>query len=559
MNDHSVRASPQTSENLSGYVFVASAIAVCLLIPPFVGVYKAGTAAMFRFFLQDTFYYLSVAANSTTGFYTFDGVTPTTGFHPLWQVYLTKLFEIAPRDQTFQIHLVFWASVAITALGYIIAGTAVYRMTNSKLLAVLMVPGFFNLLFSYVFRFAGSPWSFMNGMESPLTVLFAGVLFALISLHYSDPRTYGARRSFHFVLGIVLSLVVLSRLDDVFFVAAFSLCVLIGSGRSKRVGVVNAAILALPTAVLLCVYLGFNFYHTHMFLPVSGVMKGGIALGDNLVTLFNVALLRGVGVHVAPVAHLSHLYRQIQMLFPALVSLFFIFVLVGGVAKNFKKEVFLVSLLVGVCVKALYNIVNVHTGYQGVIWYFVLPMLVINFVALVLLSEPYRRFCEFGKSVQSLGLIVVVFFLACHLNIITMVTIGGKTLEYKFWRSRHAIAAKLHKIDPHIKLLEYEDGIINYALRIPAIHGIGFVVDRGAYEARQRSRMLDYGLSLGYDTIASLVYVRLPSMNMTSDQILNVLKRSTYFRGENLQDFIFEVLYVHKKTGATFIRFRKKS
>jgi hypothetical protein len=559
MENCTVTASPEGRANLAGAIIVASVIGLWLLTPPLIGTYKAGTPAIFRFFLQDTFYYLSVAANSTTGFYTFDGQTPTTGFHPLWQVYLTRLFELAPHDQTFQIHLVFWVSVLGTTLGYILAGLAVYNVTKSKLLGVLIVPGFFNLMFSFVFQFAGSPWSFMNGMESPLTVLFGGMLFVLLSVHYNAPEAFENRKSFHLAMGIVLSLVFLSRLDDIFVVAAFALCVLIPAGRPIKAKLTNAALMALPTAVVMSVYLGFNFYNTHMFLPISGTMKSGIAIWDNLDTLFNAASLKGIGTPFIPVAHLSHLYRQIQALFPPLVAIFFVLILVTGTAKeSINRHIFLIALLVYICLKAFYNEVNVHADYQGVVWYFVLSMLAINFVGLVLLSKAYWRFCEFSKPVKAAALVAIMFYLGAHLNIITMITISGNTLEYNFWNARSAIASDLQKKDQNIKILEYEDGIINYALRIPTMHGIGFVVDRGAYEAKQRMRMLDYAYRHGYNTIGSLVYVRLPNERMTSAQIEQVLGRSPYFRGENVGDFTYKVLLIHKQTGATFIKFERK-
>jgi hypothetical protein len=451
-------------------------------------------------------------------------------------------------------------SVIATVLGYVLAGLAVYNITNSKLLGILVVPGFFNLLFTFVFQFAGSPWSFMNGMESPLTVLFGGMLFLILSVHYNDPEAFENRKSFYVILGIVLSLVFLSRLDDIFVVAAFSLCVLIPTGRLMKEKAAQAALLALPTIVVMSFFLGFNFYNTQMLLPISGTMKAGVAVGENLETLLKAASLQGIGGPFVPVAHFSNLYRQIQMLFPPVVAILFILILINGADKrSISKNIFLIALLVYICLKALYDLVNVHSDYQGVVWYFVLSMLMINFVGLVLLSNAYWRFCEFGKPVRAAALAVLVFYLGAHLNIISMLTIGGKTLEYNFWSAGPGIASDLHKRNPHIKILEYEDGIINYALRIPTMHGMGFVVDREAYEAKQRNRMLELAYKRGFDTIGSLVYIRLPRDNMTSEQIEQVLARSPYFRGENLADFTYKVLLIHKPTGATFIKFEPKN
>ncbi|HMK34238.1 MAG TPA: hypothetical protein VK463_04155 [Desulfomonilaceae bacterium] len=559
MENTTVNASPRHRANLVGAIVVACVIGFWLLIPPVLGTQRAGTASIFRFFRQDTFYYLSVAANSRTGFYTFDGEHATTGFHPLWQAYITKLFELAPPDRTFQIHLVFWVSVVATVLGYILAGLAVYAMTNSKLLGILTVPGPFNLLFAFVFPFAGSPWSFMNGMESPLTVLFGGMLFLLVSGYYNAPERLESLKSFYVATGIVLSLMVLSRLDDIFLPVAFAVCVLIPAGQSVKTRLGRAFLLVLPTALVMCLYIAFNFYHTHMFLPISGVMKAGIALWDNLGALLTTGSLQGIGSQFSPVAHLSNLYRQIQMLFPPVAAILFILIIVNGAAKeSLRRSVFLISLLVYVIFKALYNFVNVHVNYQGVIWYYTYSILVINFTALVLFSGPYKRFCEFRTPIKAVSLLAVICYFCANISIISMIPLSGNTLEYNFWSAGSSIADELQAKDPHVKIVEYEDGIINYALGLPTLHGLGFVLDREAYEAKKRKRMLEHAHQRGYDTIGSLVYIRLPDENMTSQEIERVLMRSPDFRGENLGDFTFKVLMIHKQTGATFISFQPK-
>jgi hypothetical protein len=549
---------PNRTSNM-GALFVAAAVSLWLLVPPLFGTYRADTSAIFHFFLQDTFYYLSVAANSATGFYTFDGQTATTGFHPLWQAYLTKLFELAPRDQTFQIHLVFWVSVLASLFGYVLAGLAVYNATKSKLLGILIVPGFFNLMFLFVFQFAASPWSFMNGMESPMTVLFGGALFLLISFHFNDPESLENRKSFYLLLGIALSLIAMSRLDDVFAPAAFAFCILILRRQPLKTRFARAVLLLMPTVLLMALFLGFNYYSTQMFLPVSGIAKGGIAIIQNIGALLKTMSLEGVGSQITSVAHLSDLYRQLQMLFPLLGAVLFLLIIVDGMAAGAtEKYVFLAGLLVYVCFKSLYNLVNVDVNYQGVVWYYVLSMLVFNFIGLLLLSKSYWRFCEFNRPIKVAALAAVVFYMSAHLNIMSMITIGGNTLEYNFWSARKVIASDLRERRPDVKIVEYEDGIINYSLGMPTIHGIGFVVDKAGFEARKAGRMLGYAYSRGFNTIGSLVYVRLPNENMSSAEIESSLRRSPYFRGEDLENFAFRVLFIHRGTGATFIEFQPK-
>ncbi len=539
---------------------VALVITIWLLIPPARAVSAAGMPAMFKFFLQDTFYYLSVAANSHTGFYTFDGAHVTTGFHPLWQVYLTWLFQISPLDQAFQIKLVFWVSVVFTTIGIVLSGLAVWRLTGSKILGILIAPGFFNLLFMFIFRFAGSPWSFMNGMESPLTVFFMGFLFLFISLVASHEVKNKDNLTIYLIIGVILSLCFISRLDDIFMVIAFAAAILwldkgLYINRLKKI-----ALVTLPSCVLCGLYMLFNYSGSGSFLPVSGAAKASFALMENAYISVETMFLQNIGPNFNAVRHLSALYRQVQMLFIAASAIVFIIILTKSpLTKHTNANIFLRALLVGVCLKAFYNFLFVEVGRQGVIWYYVSSMLIFNFVALVLLSQIHRQFMGLGKATK-MGLIVILaLYLGAHLNLMITIPASGKTLEYKFWSNRETIASELKSRDPDIKIIEYEDGIINYSLGIPTMHGIGFVVDRAAHDAKKGGRMLELAYKRGFNTIGSLAYIRLAKENISSDYIERFLKRSPYMRMENLEDFEFSVTYIHKPTGATFIGFKPKS
>lgn len=544
---------------ISGLI-VALVITTWLLIPPVVAVNAAGVPAIFKFFLQDTFYYLSVAANSQTGFYTFDGVHATTGFHPLWQVYLTWLFQIFPPDQAFQVKLVFWASVLFTTIGIALTGLALWRLTGSKILGILIVPGFFNLLFMFVFRFAGSPWSFMNGMESPLTVFFMGLVFMVIAFWESSDHKAGKALSRRLILGVILSLCFISRLDDVFIVISFALTFLwLDKGplsdRFKKI-----ALITLPSGFLCGLYLLFNYHSSGSVWPVSGAAKAGFALVENISLFVETIFLQNIGPGFNPISHLSDLYRQIQMLFIPGTALVFIVILIKIPSKKPREAyIFLTALLVGICLKAIYNFLFVEAGRQGVLWYYVSSILIFNFMALVLLSEAYRKLLGLGK-VQQIGLIIILaIYLGTHLNLMITIPASGKTLEYKFWNNRVKIASELKRRNPDAKIIEYEDGIINYSLKIPTMHGIGFVVDSKAHEAKKRGRMLELAYKRGFNTIGSLAYIRLAKENRSSDYIERFLRRSPYMRMENLEDFEFSVIYIHKPTGATFIGFKPKS
>ena len=66
-----------------------------LTVPILVDLWMNGWQRVFSYFAADTFYYTTVARNfAAVGFPSFDGLLPTTGFHPAWQVSLGALYVV---------------------------------------------------------------------------------------------------------------------------------------------------------------------------------------------------------------------------------------------------------------------------------------------------------------------------------------------------------------------------------------------------------------------------------------------------------------------------------
>ncbi|RKZ11848.1 hypothetical protein DRQ32_05040, partial [bacterium] len=62
-------------------------MATCRIMLIFFGRLEAGLVA------DDTYYYFTIAKNLAAGNGpTFDGLAPTNGFHPLWQLYMVPFF-----------------------------------------------------------------------------------------------------------------------------------------------------------------------------------------------------------------------------------------------------------------------------------------------------------------------------------------------------------------------------------------------------------------------------------------------------------------------------------
>lgn len=217
-----------------------------------------------EYFYDDGYYYLAVAANiADTGRSTFDGVTLTNGYQPLWLLVLTALAKIsgtAPRT-FFNAACVLVDCIAIAAVA--LGGGRLNRSTRYP--ALCLGVG----LAAIVLRW---PLVFIQGLEPILLLPLA--MFLLVSLEQltEERQLYG--------LSALLALAFLIRLDCL-AVYATTLAVLLFGGQLRPVwcrGNVQrkfAIALKLSSFVLptLIAYLLLNQWLFDSAVPVSGLAK----------------------------------------------------------------------------------------------------------------------------------------------------------------------------------------------------------------------------------------------------------------------------------------------
>ena len=169
------------AKNTARHPLVGLLLAVVVLVlaawPPLAALFEEGMGGAFKYLASDSFYYLAIAdRSSSAGYYTFDGLNPTSGFHPLWEFYLRSGFGVLGLDSEQQILFTSISGVGFTAIGAVLFAWAVFGLTGRFAVALLAsVPGFlFFFLPHFGMRFA-SNWSFSNGMESPLSAFFFGL------------------------------------------------------------------------------------------------------------------------------------------------------------------------------------------------------------------------------------------------------------------------------------------------------------------------------------------------------------------------------------------------
>ncbi len=517
--------------------------------------------APLQFFTTDTFLYLSVARNSVgKPFYTSDGLFPTNGFHPLWEFLLTKAFGIPDftNNQAAQILLVFGLSIILVALGMSFFGLVIYGLTGNFALSLLAsVPGFYYLIFSLVAHHYNSTWSFINGMESPLSILWFGLL---LYLTFNKKILLGATYSGTIALAFLITLIIFTRLDDIFLLIPYLILIFLFSTLKKGVFGKLLILFAVP-AVAVFIYLIYNYSYAGSLLPVSGILKQG-----NWLTLNSIYFLGSF----IPVI-LIHFYdywseaamRSLQMCVPALLAVLWLLYWIKNLRRgswgaffrdNYDKTVMGALCLYGV-MKGTYNLLFVDLWGQGH-WYYPFSIMVFNLMVASLAANSLKGNISGHKQLIFNVITLAFIILMANAFINNKVLSNYKAYNYDFWMQRSFITQKLKTIDPNIKIIEYDDGVISYFLDIPTMNGLGFTLDREGFEAQSSGRLLELAYSRGFKVIGVLNYLTLPpDVENDPDKLRDYLCRLPHIKLEDLNQWKFEILYKDPRSNAAFITF----
>ncbi|MBN1548519.1 MAG: hypothetical protein JW902_17850 [Syntrophaceae bacterium] len=369
--------------------------AFLLTLYPFVLSYQqSGLSSCFSSFAADAFYYLTVAKNlSWDPIFSFDGLHATNGFHPLWQVYLKTAFTFFPGlagHQEAQLLYAYWTGAFCTAVAAAILSLVLRRLTRSSSLALIaVVPGLVYFVVALADQRYGALWSYVNGMESAFSLLlFAGLVAYVLKF-----KTFTTNKLLLYIpQAILVSSLVLARLDDVFIVPALCAPLLL-SGFSRSGKFFRLAVLGGFPAIVILLYCAFNVSYAGTALPISSQIKG------NLDWQFNVSKLKDVFLPFLPLAKLwgnpwslwrNLTWRALHNCIPAILSIAFLLHVrrrnqsYCSFSSNTLRLLSALSLYV--IAKAAYNFIFVGFWHQGH-WYFPLSLLVASTLVAVHLSR----------------------------------------------------------------------------------------------------------------------------------------------------------------------------
>ncbi len=208
--------------------------------------------------LDDAFYSFSVARNLATGHGpTADGIHPTSGFQPLYTFLLVPFYFLSSGDPVLPIHL------ALTLLALAGAGTGwfLYRIVSRVASRRASLFSLTLWTFSPYFLFQGS-----NGLE---TGLFGLGMAATLDFHLGRAREDSSGRNLA-LLGFLLGLTLLARVDGALFALALALDIALRRGRPFRRRLRDVALTAAASFVTVAPYLAFLWSRFGTLLPESG-------------------------------------------------------------------------------------------------------------------------------------------------------------------------------------------------------------------------------------------------------------------------------------------------
>lgn len=274
------------------------------------------TLARNGYLYDDSFYAFQIARSIAAGDgATFDGVTLTNGFQPLYVILLVPMFRVTGGDPVLPIHL----ALMMLSLFTVASAFLLYRiLTRYVSGGVALASAAMWVLAPVVIRQTA------NGLETALSVflLAASVYYYLSRVRDRDapPRLATMVR-----LGALLGLAVLARLDQVFLVLALALDYLLVSRRRGWNAGGAAGMLATAAAVY-SPWLAYGWFAVGRWLPESGAATrflslayapffgvggpGLAATGPDLAFIFNHIERAALVLKLSPVTHA--LFRTID-------------------------------------------------------------------------------------------------------------------------------------------------------------------------------------------------------------------------------------------------------
>ena len=112
------------------------------------------------------------------------------------------------------------------------------------------------------------------------------------------------------------------------------------------------------------------------------------------------------------------------------------------------------------------------------------------------------------------------------------------------------------KLNNKLKIVSYDDGIINTYLNYNVMSGLGFALDVDAIKEKNKGKLLDIAYERGYKYITSLNYIAYIDEPVGSN-VNKYLKRTFWLSDHERQKYNFTLVYRDKESDFNLIRIDK--
>jgi hypothetical protein len=403
-----------------------------LAIPTTIYLLLADTNILIRLFPDDAFYYLQTAFNTAqSGFISFDGINPTNGFHPL-QFLISVLMALTDNKET-----VLKLAVVQNALLILLSGSLLsfYYLKNTPnrirniALLILSMPEWFLYLYLDV------------GMEMSL-VLFFTVVF-LINFEKIIRGTINKVQSV--TLGIIVALLLLSRLDLVIPLVPFGIFFLYRIYVEKKLG--QAIVSVLCILVFIVPYLSWNNMTFGHIVPISGLIK------TNALHSFSTSW-RSLSS--------GNLIGSLIILLPVIVLAFNYWLSIGK--ENSKVTL---TLLVSVFIYYIYILFIAKQVFR---WYLSYPIAAQIFAIANILGLFWKKIKLRMKKRTNWIKIVMLCLLVLNVATQALIYYGVSSLNTTSYQLKQ-IADSLNQNLPDGAIVATHDaGVLGYFCRVPVVN-----------------------------------------------------------------------------------------
>lgn len=422
---------------------------------------------------DDAFYYFEVARNIALGHgSTFDGLTLTNGYHPLWMIILVPIFTFfgtaAGALEPIR------AALVIAIACNVVTAISLYRIlgfVSTRRVSSLVGLGLF--LFNPYFLYES-----LNGLETALALMFT-TLFLLGSLRLSLVPSYRSLLG----LGLLGGFMVLSRIDLVFYLAAMLVWLLM------RRGISEAAIVGTVAAGCVVPFFVWNFLNFGMVLTSAS--------GAN--TLVNRVLIEqdhgwSAGQVIKATVYNLHLQTNALMqqtgsaeLAYALIGAGVLAVLLGAWPLPGRRTDITPIEALGVGFLLLF-VANVAVRWTARTWYFVSFGIILALIgaALVELVVRSNALSELSKRVAGSAFLLGVcflFFTSWHQDLRDRIPKQREMYAAAEWFNEH--------VPDTTRVGVFNAGVVGYFTNAQVINLDG-LVNTDAYRAMQERALWAY-------------------------------------------------------------------